>query len=122
MNKRLKKIFKIIVLILILPLFAIAFAPPIKTNAACADATGSQIQVSGGLISAINIHNFSASTSVDVSCIIGIPASIPQFSIQDYEAMKKDYFDQAKSTYNKITLPGNQVQSSPSSPLNLLSL
>ncbi|MFA5932525.1 MAG: hypothetical protein WCV81_05270 [Microgenomates group bacterium] len=127
MRKHVFFAFRILVFLLILPLLGVAFAPPVKINAACDTATGSQIQVSGGLISAISVSNFSASSSADVSCVTGAPAAIPQFSIPTYDDpndpnnMIKNYFNQAKSTYNKKTLQGDQTQNSASDPINLIS-
>lgn len=110
MNKHLKLTFRIFVLLLTLPLLALTLAPPAKINAACDTATGPQIKITGGLLSAISLTNFSISDEGGVNCISSQPASIPQFSIQSYDQMKKDYYDQAKSTYNKKSISGNKTQ------------
>lgn len=120
MQKRFVLILRITLLLLILPLLAIVFSPPAKINAQCNTAIGSAIRVESGLISAIDLTNFNPLTNVN--CIEGEPASIPQFSLQTYDEMRTDYFDQAKSTYNKITITGPATQNTVSDPINLLSL
>lgn len=122
MRKRFILTFKIILLLLILPLLGIAFAPPAKINAVCDDTTNpvGSIKVSNGLISANDLGNINPQTGVN--CITGQQATIPQFSIPSYEKMKKDYYDQAKSNYVKPPLPtGNQTQNTSSTPINLVS-
>lgn len=114
---------KILVLILVLPLFAVFFSSPSNVSAACSSNPLGSIIVNKGLVTAIDVSNINLSTaSGTVYCINEQVASIPQFSIQNYDEMKTNYFDQAKSTFNKITISGDQTQSADDTPINLLSL
>ncbi|MDD2822488.1 MAG: hypothetical protein PHQ59_00225 [Candidatus Daviesbacteria bacterium] len=122
MKQRLSLGVRIFGLLLILPLLGIAFSPPLKTNAACVSPTDSPIRVNDGLVSAIDVGNISPLTNVN--CVSGGSASIPQFSLPTYDSMMRDYFDQAKSSYNKITVSGPAVQDSTDAnpdPINLVS-
>lgn len=121
MKKRFILTLRIILLLLILPLLGIAFAPPIKTQAQCTGTSASSIKVENGLVSAIQDVNFDPVSNVN--CVTGQQATIPQFSLQSYDQMKKDYFDQARTSFNKTPpINGNQTQASASSPINLSSL
>lgn len=122
MSKSEFSFFRIFILILIVILIAAFFGPSSKTNAqtTVCDTAGSQsIEVQSGLISAQTLTSFKAISNV--SCVEAERAIIPQFALQNYTEMKTLYFDQAKSTYNKITLLGDQIQSVDNAPINLLS-
>lgn len=99
MKKRLSLTLRIFVLLLILPLLGIAFAPPAKINAIC-NSTGA-IKVENGLISANSGNNFTAIANTNVNCITEDRALIKQSDILSYDEMKTDYYDKAKSTYYK---------------------
>lgn len=123
MSNRILSAARILILILILPLLTIILTPPSKINAQCSQ--GQQIMVDNGLISSTgeDISQFGQfGPTPNISCITGQPAKIPEWSIQTYDKMVKDYYDQARSSFVKNPLSGNQTQSSPSAVINLYSL
>lgn len=104
------KLIRGLILILIILFVEFAFSPSSKINAAqCA--TGTQIMVENGLISAQSLSAFGA--GANVSCIESSRAVIPQFAIQTYSEMKTLYYDQADSSISKIKLTGTKTQDNP---------
>jgi hypothetical protein len=119
MQQRLFLGFRIFGLLLILPLFSIAFAPPTNTKADCTTETTSSIRVSNGLVSAIDTD---VTIDVNNKCVTGTAASIPQVSLPTYASMFKDYYEQAKSSYGymKVTpYTTSQIQTTATSIINL---
>lgn len=110
MKRHLSLTLRIIFLLLFLPLLGVAFAPPIRISANCTDNNGGSIKVDSGLVSAISDSNIDALTNVN--CITGSQASIQQADIKNYTDMKTLFFDQARSSFVKTTIPstGNRVQ------------
>ncbi len=120
------KITRILVLILVLPVLTIFLSPLSKVSAECPSVVNQSIKVDNGLISAYDPAFFEAGENV--SCVTGERATIQPFSILPYndtdgsDSMIRNYFDQARSTFTRITLEGDQEQSTPSAVINLYSL
>lgn len=117
MTNRIYKVARIFILILILPLLAICLLPSSQVSADCPTPGDQLIQINNGLISAYDSSSFYSGDNV--FCVTEQRATIPQFAIQDYAEMKTLYFDQAKSSFKKTTLNGNQEQTTASAPINL---
>lgn len=119
MRSLILKVARIIVLILILPLLAIFLSPSSQVSADCPVPGDQPIRVDNGLISAYDPSSFYS--GANVFCVTDQRATIPQFAIQTYDEMKTLYFDQAKSSFSKTTLSGNQIQSTTTLSINLSS-
>lgn len=103
------KLIRGLILILIILFVEFAFSPSSRVSAQCA--TGTQIRVESGLISAQSLAAFGA--GANVSCIESSRAVIPEFAIQTYPDMKTLYYDQADSSISKTKLTGIQTQDNP---------